>query len=247
MLRQLADQVTPPDDGLRDLGILPRKGRRGLGVSALFAGASGTGKTWRRKCSPATLRARSLSHRSVRGGQQIHRRDREEPAPGVRRRRGRRRRAAVRRGRRAVRQAQRGQGQPRPLRQYRGQLSAAAHGGLSRPGDPHHQPEIVARQGLPAPAALHRPLSVSRRGAARGDLAPRLPGRRRRPRASISTQLAQLNVAGGNIRNIALNAAFLRRGPATRRSAWQHLLDAARLEAQKIERPLAEAEIRGWV
>ena len=39
---------------------------------------------------------------------------------------------AVRRGRRAVRQAQRGEGQPRPLRQYRGQLSAAADGGLSR-------------------------------------------------------------------------------------------------------------------
>ena len=58
----------------------------------------------------------------------------------LRRRRGRRRGPAVRRGRRAVRQAQRGQGQPRPLRQHRGQLPAAAHGGVPRPGDPDHQP-----------------------------------------------------------------------------------------------------------
>jgi hypothetical protein len=27
----------------------------------------------------------------------------------------------------------------------------------------------------------------------------------------------------------------------------RHLLAAAKLEAQKIERPLSEAEIRGWV
>ena len=46
-------------------------------------------------------------------------------------------------------------------------------------------------------------------GAAGRDLAAHLPARRRRPRASTSTRLARLNVAGGNIRNIALNAAFL--------------------------------------
>jgi hypothetical protein len=59
-------------------------------------------------------------------------------------------------------------------------------------------------------------------------------------------KLAQLNVAGGNIRNIALNAAFL---AAESRTPVQmvHLLQAARLEAQKIERTLSEAEIRGWV
>ena len=45
-------------------------------------------------------------------------------------RRGRRRDPVLRRGRRAVRQAQRGQGQPRPLRQHRDQLPAAADGGV---------------------------------------------------------------------------------------------------------------------
>jgi SpoVK/Ycf46/Vps4 family AAA+-type ATPase len=59
-------------------------------------------------------------------------------------------------------------------------------------------------------------------------------------------RLAQLNMAGGNIRNIAMNAAFLaaEEGQPVRMG---HLLEAARLEAQKIERPLADAEIRGWV
>jgi len=59
-------------------------------------------------------------------------------------------------------------------------------------------------------------------------------------------RLAQLNVAGGNIRNIALNAAFL---AAEARTPVQmtHVLQAAKAEAQKIERPLAEAETRGWV
>ena len=59
-------------------------------------------------------------------------------------------------------------------------------------------------------------------------------------------KLAQLNVPGGNIRNIALNAAFLAAevGQAVEMS---HLLEAAKLEAQKIERPLSDGETRGWV
>ena len=113
--------------------------------------------------------ARPLPHRPQPGRQQVHRRDREEPAAGLRRRRGRRRDPAVRRGRRPVRQAQRGQGQPRPLRQHRGQLPAAADGGLSRAGDPDHQPEERARPGVPAAHPVRRPVSRSptRRSARR--------------------------------------------------------------------------------
>jgi len=59
-------------------------------------------------------------------------------------------------------------------------------------------------------------------------------------------KLAQLNVAGGNIRNIALNAAFLAAQNGTP-VAMANLVEAAKLEAQKIERPLSDAEIRGWV
>jgi hypothetical protein len=59
-------------------------------------------------------------------------------------------------------------------------------------------------------------------------------------------RLAQLNATGGNIRNIALNAAFLAAGAGTP-VEMANLLEAARLEAQKIERPLTDAETRGWV
>ena len=53
------------------------------------------------------------------------------------------------------------------------------------------------------------------RGAAGRDLAARSSPTRRRSRRSTSTALARLNVAGGNIRNIALNAAFLAAEAAT--------------------------------
>jgi hypothetical protein len=59
-------------------------------------------------------------------------------------------------------------------------------------------------------------------------------------------KLSHLNITGGNIRNIALNAAFLAAG-STGQVQMTHVLAAARLEADRIERPLSEAEIRGWV
>jgi SpoVK/Ycf46/Vps4 family AAA+-type ATPase len=59
-------------------------------------------------------------------------------------------------------------------------------------------------------------------------------------------RLAQLNMTGGNIRNIALNAAFLAADAGTP-VEMVHVLQATRLEVLKAERPLAESEIRGWV
>jgi hypothetical protein len=58
-------------------------------------------------------------------------------------------------------------------------------------------------------------------------------------------KLARLNVAGGNIRNIALYAAFL---AAEDRSSvrMSHLVRAARVEYAKLERPLTDADIGGW-
>jgi len=59
------------------------------------------------------------------------------------------------------------------------------------------------------------------------------------------TRLARLNVAGGNIRNIALNAAFMAAdvGEPVRMS---HLLCAARTEYAKLERPLTAGEMGDW-
>jgi hypothetical protein len=59
-------------------------------------------------------------------------------------------------------------------------------------------------------------------------------------------RLSQLNMTGGNIRNIALNAAFLA-AEAGKPVEMDHVLQATRLEAVKSERPLSEIEIRGWV
>ncbi len=57
--------------------------------------------------------------------------------------------------------------------------------------------------------------------------------------------LARLNVAGGSIANIALHAAF---AAAAEHAAvgMRHLLQAARGEAGKIDKSLTEAEIGGW-
>jgi len=58
-------------------------------------------------------------------------------------------------------------------------------------------------------------------------------------------RLARLNLPGGNIRNIALGAAFLAAddGSPVR---MHHLLASARREYAKIERPLSAAEVGGW-
>jgi ATP-dependent 26S proteasome regulatory subunit len=58
-------------------------------------------------------------------------------------------------------------------------------------------------------------------------------------------QLARLNVAGGNIKNIALNAAFLAAADG-KPLAMSHLLHATQVECAKLEKPLTEAEIGGW-
>ena len=59
-------------------------------------------------------------------------------------------------------------------------------------------------------------------------------------------RLAKLNVAGGNIRNIALNAAFLA-ADAGEPVRMSHLLRAARSEYTKLEKTPTEAEVGGWV
>jgi ATP-dependent 26S proteasome regulatory subunit len=59
-------------------------------------------------------------------------------------------------------------------------------------------------------------------------------------------RLARLSAAGGNIQNIAMGAAFLA-ADAGEPVRMSHLLSAARSEFTKIERPLTDAETAGWV
>jgi len=58
-------------------------------------------------------------------------------------------------------------------------------------------------------------------------------------------KLAKLNVPGGNIRNIAVNAAFLA-ADAGEPVRMRHVREAAQDEYLKMERPLTSAEIGGW-
>ncbi|MEM8809955.1 MAG: ATP-binding protein, partial [Cyanobacteria bacterium P01_G01_bin.38] len=62
----------------------------------------------------------------------------------------------------------------------------------------------------------------------------------------VYERLAKLSIAGGNIRNIALNAAFIAAN-ADEPVMMKHLLQAAKREYLKLERPLTDAEVKGWV
>jgi len=67
------------------------------------------------------------------------------------------------------------------------------------------------------------------------------------PTAPLDLQkLARLNIAGGNIRNIALNAAFLA-ADAGEPVGMAHLLRATQREYMKLERSLTDSEIKEWV
>jgi AAA+ superfamily predicted ATPase len=59
-------------------------------------------------------------------------------------------------------------------------------------------------------------------------------------------RLAQLTVAGGSIRNIALSAAFLAADEGAELQ-MRHLLAAARTEYVKLERSVTSTEVAGWV
>jgi hypothetical protein len=67
------------------------------------------------------------------------------------------------------------------------------------------------------------------------------------PRSGLDfDKLAQLNVTGGSIRNIALHAAFqaAEEGVPVQ---MRHLKQGARFEYAKLEKSLTSAEIRGWL
>lgn len=59
-------------------------------------------------------------------------------------------------------------------------------------------------------------------------------------------RLAQLNVAGGQIRNIALGAAFLA-ADRNEAVAMRHLVESAHAEYAKTDRAPSDAETRGWL
>lgn len=62
----------------------------------------------------------------------------------------------------------------------------------------------------------------------------------------VPERLAQLSIPGGHVRNIALNAAFLA-AEAGEPIRMSHVLRAAQSEYAKLEKTLADSEIAGWL
>lgn len=67
------------------------------------------------------------------------------------------------------------------------------------------------------------------------------------PRGALDVdRLARLNLSGGHIRNLALNAAFLATEDGEQ-VHMRHLLSAAQAEYAKLEKPLPRTEVGDWV
>jgi SpoVK/Ycf46/Vps4 family AAA+-type ATPase len=58
-------------------------------------------------------------------------------------------------------------------------------------------------------------------------------------------RLGQLNIAGGNIKNIALNAAFIA-ASSGQPVGMEHIYRASEAEYSKLEKPLTQSETSGW-
>ncbi len=205
----------PPRPGARASGGCAPGGGRGRGVTALFAGDSGTGKTMSAEVIAGDLGLdlyvidlSTVVDKYI--GETEKNLDRIFTEADRRQRR-----AAVRRGRRDLRQALRGQGRPRPLRQRRGRLPAPADGAVRRARDPDDQPARQRRRGVHPPARRDRRLPDARGGrtGAGCGSATSATRCRWRPTTSTSTSCArQFELSGGNIRNVASTAAYLAAG-----------------------------------
>jgi len=173
LLKSISSYLRHRDLVLQQWGY-ERTVARTQGLKAMFAGESGTGKTMAaQRAGPRAVPRRPRDRRV-----EVHRRDREEPRPHLRRRRGLQRDPLLRRGRRAVRQALRRLRRPRPLREHRGRLPAPEDGGLRGRGHPRDELPLEHRRRVPAPPGLrHRlPVPGGRRPAAHLGAAAARPG-----------------------------------------------------------------------
>ena len=127
-----------------------RKLSLGKGLNALFSGPPGTGKTMAAEVIANELGldlykidlSQVVSKYIGETEKNLHQLFRRSAAS--------QRDSVLRRGRRAVRQALRGQGRARPLRQHRDRLPAAEDGGVRRHRDPRHQSAAEPGRGVRA-------------------------------------------------------------------------------------------------
>ena len=183
---------------------------RGRGITALFAGPSGTGKTMAAEILAGELRLDLYRDRPRRRGQQVHRRDREEPAPRVRR--GRASGAIL-----LFDEADALFGTRTEVRDSHDRYANLEINYLLQRMEDYAGLAILATnrraaldERVPAAAALRHRVPVPRRrttAAASGSACSRAQAARRR--RSTWAARPRLELTGGNIRIDRVNAAFL--------------------------------------
>jgi SpoVK/Ycf46/Vps4 family AAA+-type ATPase len=242
-LVEIAKHVRQRDRGYEDWGFAD-KGSRGLGISALFVGASGTGKTMAAEILARELRLdlyridlASVVSKYIGETEKNLKRlfdgaegtgaillfDEADALFG--------KRSEVRDSHDRYANIEVSYLLQR-METYRGLAILTSN--LKNALDPAFQRRIRFVVQFPFPDVSHRELIW------RG-IFPR-----RTPTEDLDYgQLAQLAVAGGQIRNIALGGAFLAADDDDR-VGMRHLAIAARSEYAKLERPLTDAETRGW-
>ena len=245
LLRRIALHVRQRVKVYESWGFAAR-GSRGLGISALFAGASGTGKTMAAEVLANELRLDLFRIDLSPGGQQVHRRDGKKSPAGCSMRP--RRAAAI----------------------LLFDEADALFGKRSEVKDSHDRYANMEISYLLQRMEAYRGLAIltsNRKNALDQAFLRRIrfvidfPFPEVAQRAEIwrrvfplhtpteglqIDRLARLRVSGGNIQNIAIGAAFLA-ADAQQPVRMQHLLSATRSEFAKLETPLADAEVAGWV
>ena len=232
--------------GARRVGDAAGRSSKGRGITALFAGDSGTGKTMSAEVVAARPRARPVRRSTSRRVVDKYIGETEKNLDRIfTRGRPGQRGAALRRGGRAVRQALRGHGRPRPLRQHRGRVPAAADGAVRRHRDPGDEPAREPRRGVHPPARRGRRLPAPGRGAtgcgsgrctcrrrsrAAGDDRPRVPAR------------ARSSSAGGNIRNVCRARGLPAAADAGRVVTMADLVRGVASEYRKLGRMCTASE-----
>ena len=244
-LRQIAAQLRISADRCMTAGASPPRGRRGLGISALFAGPSGTGKTMAAEVLASELRLdlyridlASVVSKYIGETEKNLRRvfDAAEDSGAIL----------------LFDEADALFGKRSEVKDSHDRYAnievsyllqrMEAYRGLAILTTNHAQ---RARPGVPAPPPLRRASSRSPTPPQRAEIWRRIFPAATPTEGLDLDALAKLNVAGGNIRNIALNAAFLA-ADAGEPVRMGHLLAAARMEYEKLERTLPESEIAGW-
>ena len=214
---------------------------RGRGLSVLFTGPTGTGKTM-----AAEVLARDLSLRlfqidlatvvSKYIGETEANLERDLPRGGTQPEP-----AVFRRSRCAVRQAHRGQGCARPIRQHRSELPATAHRAISAawscwPPISRRISTMRSCGGFIASCDSLFRTSERREQIWRLQFPAKAP---LTPEVDFAFLASQFKLAGGNIRNVAIEAAFL--------AAQEAGADGPHLDGPHHRRPQARIPEAGQV